>query len=152
MSTHGLSIQILNSVKNSSKRKETVDRKKKEKKRLSKTEHRRDEKAFCSHTWCQLCSTPRLQGLEIEVRVSEQRIWSFSSGLPCLIEFNLSLLQIASPVAYQPAAFSAQHALPSGQGRRRAPAAAHIFSCCWNFQDFQLLQMTAALQLSTPRN
>lgn len=70
------------------------------------------------------------QGLEIEVHVSEQRIWSFSSGLPCLIEFNLSLLQIASPVAYQPAAFSAQHVLPSGQGRRRAPAAAHNFSCC----------------------
>lgn len=36
MSTHGLSLQILNSVKNSSKRKETVDRKKIRKKDCQK--------------------------------------------------------------------------------------------------------------------
>lgn len=44
--------------------------------------------------------------METELHVSQRRIWPFSSGLPCLIEFNLSLLQIASPVAYLPAASS----------------------------------------------
>lgn len=52
-----------------------------------------------------------------EANISKHRTRPFSSGLPCLIEFNLSFLQIASPVAHVPAVCSAQQVLPAGQGR-----------------------------------
>lgn len=70
---------------------------------------------------------PTLFSPKLQMEIGAQcmyRIWPFSSGLLCLIEFNLSFLPIAFSVASLPAALPTQHVLPAGQGRRAAPAAA----------------------------
>lgn len=81
-------------MKNSSKRKEMVEEMViKEEKRLPGIKHRRDRKeASCSCVWNQLF--PQIPSMEVHVSV--HRTGPSSSGLPCPIEFNLGLFQIAS--------------------------------------------------------
>lgn len=65
----------------------------KKEKRLPGIKHRRDGKeASCSCVWNQLF--PQIPSME--VHVSAHRTGPSSSGLPCPIEFNLGLFQIAS--------------------------------------------------------
>lgn len=126
MSTRGLSLEILNSVEKTFKEKRNSENKEEDCQKLNSGGMKRQLSIPISDA--NIVFSNPIDGNRSSGHVSEHRIQPFSSGLLCLIEFNLSLLQIASPVAYVLAAshFLCTAGPACGQGRRRAPAAAHI--------------------------